>query len=219
MWLLPETSTLPLFLVMLCYHHRQSGRTESPSRIKGARKADHLWRPRGPAARGAGCRERGGRRGSGNWSLIVNDFSDFLAACGPEQRHGWLTLVCCEGVSSSKTQVHPGLASQDTSPPWASLRKNWLYQHISMSVLLLCASLWEPSESEAMSLPLTISEGNGCFPGVPFACQIGPQHHGSRTTVIGKQGFAFCSSPYAAPRSQHTGLHLQGLTTSTAKRR
>lgn len=110
MWLLRETSTLPLFLVMLCYHHCQSGQTESPSRIKGARKADHLWRPRGPAAHGAGCREHGGRRGSGNGSLPVTAFSDFLAACGPEQRHGWLTLVCCEGVSSSKTQVHPGLA-------------------------------------------------------------------------------------------------------------
>lgn len=48
MRLLQETSMLPLFLVM-CYH-RQSSWTESLTRIKGARKADLLWRLCGPAA-------------------------------------------------------------------------------------------------------------------------------------------------------------------------
>ena len=67
--------------------------------------------PGGPEGqRARGCCLGGGRRGSGNGSLPVTAFSDFLAACGPEQRHSWLTLVCCEGVSSSKTQDHPGLA-------------------------------------------------------------------------------------------------------------
>ena len=206
MWLLRETSTLPLFLVMLCYHHRQSCRTESPSRIKGATKADHPGGPEGQRRAGLVA-----ARETGLWER-------------KSARDGLLGLPGCPWPRAETQLTYSSLLwrsqlLQDTRPPWASLRNNLIVSaHLNISAAAL-----PPSESAVRAKLCHCLWASvrpvGAFLVVPFGCQIGPQHHESRTMVIGKQGFAFCSSPYAPPRSQHTGLYPQGLARSTAKRR
>ena len=208
MWLLQETSMLPLFLVMLCYH-RQSSWTESLTRIKGARKADLLWRLWGPAAHKA--RLPGARWETWLWERKQPmDGLLGLPGCLWSRAETQLTfLMCCEGVSSSKTQVSPGLA-------W---EKTWLYQHISMTLLLFFLCLrdqWKLRLCHCIWLSVRATDA---FPGGRLWVSGSPQHHGSRTTLNGKQGFAFCSFPHPPPGSQHAYTHLQGLTTSTAERR
>lgn len=101
-----ETSSLPWLSVMLCDPHRQSCGTESASSITGARKADQPRGPRGQR-RGAGGRAVGTRLRSGS---PPGRPAGLPGGLRPGQRHGLLGLVCCAGVSSSKTQGRPGPA-------------------------------------------------------------------------------------------------------------